>query len=121
MLPGTALPLQTDLMLQYLGLMQSTALGKKNICKSPRWCWIPRVGSSKDCSRGGRQAQTWLMALLCSSQVDSSSVVFALYVCLGDLTQLSIHAQLQPASGTSKGCLLQTHWSIVRMAGNQDW
>lgn len=65
------------------------------------------------------------MELFCGRQVDSSSVVFALYVCLGDMTQPPICAQLQPASGTSKPHLFQRRWSydrvlgsIVRMAGN---
>lgn len=75
------------------------------------------------------------MELLCSRQVDSSSVVFAFYMCLGDLAQPPMHDQLQPASRTSKGHLVQRHWSnarvvgsivrmvgsIVGMVGNQEW
>lgn len=81
------------------------------------------------------QARTWLMELLCSRQVDSSSVVFAFYVCLGDLAQPPMHDQLQPARRTSKGHLVQRHWSnarvvgsivrmvgsILGMVGNQEW
>lgn len=87
MLPGTALPLLTDLMPLYPGLMQSTALGEKKASVNhlsgvgfPGWA-APRTAAE------GGQARTRLMELLCGRQVDSSSVVFALYVCLGDLTQ----------------------------------
>lgn len=74
MLPGTALPLQTDLMLPYLGLMQSTALGRK---KAP----VNHLGgigfpgwAAPSAAAAGRQDRTWLMELLCGRQVDSSFV-----------------------------------------------
>lgn len=123
MLPGTALPLLTDLMPPYPGLMQSTALGKKSICKSLQWCWIPRVGSSKDCGRGRAGSDPADGAAL--RQTGGQQLCGVCSLCVSWGSDTATNAQLQPTSRTSKGCLLQRHWrnagvvgSTVRMVGN---
>lgn len=63
MLPGTALPLQTDLMLSYLLDSQG--------------------GQLQGLRQGWGQAWTRLWELLSGRWGESSSVVFGLYVCLG--------------------------------------
>lgn len=119
--PGTALPLQTDLMLQYLRLMQSTALGKKSICKSPRWCWIP---SSEDCGGSGRVSEPADGTALRQTGRQQLCGVCSLCVPWGSDTATCM-CSATTCSGTSKRYLFQRRWSnarvlgsVVRMAGN---